>query len=409
MGQHIFVGIRFRPVTLVLILLLGILLLGAAGTLALVKHGRLEVQRSYLRAVKSAVAGLAVEDVRRLSGISVDADSPAFKRIRRRLVELHTVNPDSRFVYLMGLQGKTVVFLADAEPPDSPDASVPGDEYPEASEELRAVFVSGTPFIEGPLTDRWGEWVTGFAPVRDEETGTVLAILGLDWDAREWRQRISIYWLFGIALTAFPLLLAATIASAYLRTGRVNRMLTEEMRERRRVQDELERLSKEDALTQLANRRTFDALLDLEWRRALRAQLPLSLLMVDIDGFKSFNDTYGHQQGDEALRRIAIAIRQAVKRAGDETARYGGEEFVAVLPSSDEDGAWSVAEAIRETVEAAGIAFPDSLTGGRLTVSVGVATTVPSVEESPSVLIKRADEALYRAKAAGRNRVERAA
>jgi diguanylate cyclase (GGDEF)-like protein len=138
----------------------------------------------------------------------------------------------------------------------------------------------------------------------------------------------------------------------------------------------------------------------------LRAQLPLSLIMLDIDGFKAYNDHYGHTSGDGALRQVAEVIREAAKRPGDQTCRYGGEEFVVILPGADLEGARHVAESIRASVEAAAIAHERSVTGRLLTVSVGITSTIPTVEDTPSVFITRSDEALYRAKAAGRNRVE---
>lgn len=396
-----------RRILLAFGLLLAILVLGLSGTWALSEQGRRITTYSYTRAACSAAAGVVVEDLRTLSGGPADIGMPAYERVRRHLARVRGANPDARFVYLMALRGSEVVFLADAEPPDSPDASMPGDPYPEASPELREALATGAAFVEGPLADRWGEWVTGFAPVHDDQTGDVIAMLGLDWDARQWRRHNSIYRWFGLLLTVFPLLLAGAVFAGLVRVERVNLLLTEEMKERRRIQAELERLSKQDPLTGLANRRTFDMMFDLEWRRALRAQLPLSLIMIDVDWFKAYNDHYGHQRGDEVLKRIGEAIREAVKRAGDEPARYGGEEFVVILPAADAEGAFHVAEGIRANVESLAIVHEHAPQGPNLTVSVGVATARPTVADNPSTLIARADQALYRAKSAGRNRVER--
>lgn len=164
----------------------------------------------------------------------------------------------------------------------------------------------------------------------------------------------------------------------------------------------LEELATVDSLTGLANRRRFDVFIQHEWQRAQRSHQPLSLLLVDADRFKLFNDRYGHLAGDESLRRIADVLRQATHRASDLAARYGGEEFAVVLANTDLPGAMTVAEGIRERVQSLGIPHADA-PEGVVTVSAGVATR--SAEQSVMQWIGAADRALYEAKRAGRNRV----
>ena len=169
---------------------------------------------------------------------------------------------------------------------------------------------------------------------------------------------------------------------------------------------QLTELTVTDALTGLANRRHFDLALVEEWARAQRSGQPLALLMVDVDFFKPYNDHYGHQAGDDCLRRVAHFLRGAARRAGDLVARYGGEEFAVVAADTDLAAALSLAEATRATVAAA--AIPHAVTpvaGGMATVSIGVAVTVPKFGETPERLLLRADAALYLAKSQGRNRV----
>lgn len=169
--------------------------------------------------------------------------------------------------------------------------------------------------------------------------------------------------------------------------------------------DELKQLVRTDGLTALLNRRAFDDAIEGEIRRSSRTAAPLSLLLVDVDRFKHFNDHYGHQAGDAALRRVADILASSLKRSSDIAARYGGEEFAAILPDTDEDGAYRVAEGFRRALAEARI---DHETGDRgfLTASVGVATYMPeTAERSSAELIQIADEALYSAKAAGRDRV----
>ena len=156
----------------------------------------------------------------------------------------------------------------------------------------------------------------------------------------------------------------------------------------------LHRISTIDGLTQVANRRLFDETLALEWRRGARTRKAISLLMVDIDHFKRFNDEHGHQAGDEALRSVALTIQGAVHRAADCVARYGGEEFAVLLPETEEPHARQLAEVIRQRVESMNV-----------TVSIGVATMVPDRDHDAEDLVRRADEALYEAKRSGRNRV----
>jgi diguanylate cyclase (GGDEF)-like protein len=170
----------------------------------------------------------------------------------------------------------------------------------------------------------------------------------------------------------------------------------------------LERLSSEDALTGLANRRAFDARLAAEWARAARDRVPLSLAMLDVDHFKSFNDRFGHPAGDALLRRIAEAIVRCVHRPADIVARYGGEEFAALFPATPSAGAYIVAERLRSAVEKLAVHRGDQPTSAVVTVSVGVATVVPRTGEDPHALVALADEALYTAKGAGRNQVKRA-
>ncbi|MBA1203740.1 PleD family two-component system response regulator [Pseudomonas capeferrum] len=167
----------------------------------------------------------------------------------------------------------------------------------------------------------------------------------------------------------------------------------------------LQRLMNSDGLTALSNRRHFDEYLELEWRRAMREQSQLSLLMIDVDYFKAYNDTFGHLAGDEALRRVAEAIRGSCSRPTDLPARYGGEEFALVLPSTSPGGARLVAEKLRQMVLALDVAHTSPAADARLTVSIGLATQVPSIGSHSRQLISAADKGLYLAKNNGRNQV----
>ncbi len=168
---------------------------------------------------------------------------------------------------------------------------------------------------------------------------------------------------------------------------------------------DLQLLSALDPLTGIANRRTFEDFLDVEWKRAARNQVPISLLIIDIDWFKEFNDAFGHPAGDACLRRVATTLANSLNRPGDLVARYGGEEFAVVLPDTDERGAYFVAERLRRRIEALAVRHPKSLVSQYVTVTAGVTTRRPAKNDDPGEMITAADNALYRGKNTGRNRV----
>ncbi len=168
--------------------------------------------------------------------------------------------------------------------------------------------------------------------------------------------------------------------------------------------DTLDQLSLTDALTRLGNRRMFDLTLENEWRRCRRDKLPLSVIMFDVDQFKSFNDTYGHQAGDVCLQKIADRLYEAAARAGDVAARYGGEEFALILPATDQAGSEYLARLVRLTVRNMGLPHIRS-EKQVITISAGVATLVPSENYEAAELVRRADLALYQAKDSGRDTV----
>lgn len=174
-------------------------------------------------------------------------------------------------------------------------------------------------------------------------------------------------------------------------------------RQLQRANELLVDLSYVDALTAVPNRRRFDDLFREEWQRCLRSGAPISLIMIDIDSFKGYNDSYGHLLGDECLKSVALCLADGLVRRGDAVARYGGEEFAVILPATEVPGALLVAEHLRRRVERLGIPSVAAKVGRVVTVSCGVATTLPTLEQDPAELFRRADEALYRAKRAGGN------
>ena len=194
------------------------------------------------------------------------------------------------------------------------------------------------------------------------------------------------------------------LESSKKRTEAALKELTEKAKALESANTQLTELSVSDALTGLANRRRFDDVLESEWQRAHQSQVALSVLMIDVDRFKEYNDQYGHQDGDSCLQLIAATLTTHINRSSDILARYGGEEFSIVLPSCKLTDACRIAEQVRQAVENMKITHVKSATGV-VTVSVGVASATPDMEGSADLLLRQADSALYRAKRAGRNTV----
>jgi diguanylate cyclase (GGDEF)-like protein len=216
-------------------------------------------------------------------------------------------------------------------------------------------------------------------------TRPLVVLVGKPWDSilSLWRTEATRIGAIMVGLILF--MLAVTL------------FLAREIGRRAAAEDKLEELATTDALTGLKNRRKFDTEIEAEWRRAARQQMPLALLMIDADHFKSYNDTFGHQAGDEALIGIAICISDSVRRAGDCAARYGGEEFAVLLPGLSSEAAMKVAETIRLKVQQWSGDPPVT------TVSIGVASLTPAMSMAWFELVNSADKALYAAKANGRN------
>ena len=175
-------------------------------------------------------------------------------------------------------------------------------------------------------------------------------------------------------------------------------------RELEESNEKLRQLSSLDGLTDLPNRRFFDETLVREWQRGRRLQSPLTLIIIDIDHFKAYNDAYGHVIGDDCLKKVAKGLEKSILRDVDSIARYGGEEFAAILPETDREGGILIAQRMHDTIKGLNILHEHSPTAAHVTVSSGIATTIPSKDANATRLIQWADQALYQAKASGRNR-----
>lgn len=217
----------------------------------------------------------------------------------------------------------------------------------------------------------------------------------------------------GVTLLLFTLFsIGSMCAAVSINSRRLEYQLSQSELGLQREQEALERANRElselavrDGLTGLHNRRHFDDVLEREWHRLARTRRELSLVLLDIDHFKQFNDLYGHQQGDDALQAVAQAVDAAVQRTSDVAVRYGGEEFAVVLPETGAAGAQRIAERIAATLEELAIPHEASEASSKLTLSFGLATVVPGAGTLPETLVALADRALYRSKEEGRNRL----
>ncbi|WP_254446596.1 sensor domain-containing diguanylate cyclase [Dolichospermum sp. UHCC 0259] len=202
---------------------------------------------------------------------------------------------------------------------------------------------------------------------------------------------------------AIQLTIAIQQADLFQQRQQAEAKLRQSNQELSRATEALEKLVNTDGLTQIANRRYFDRSLHQEWKRLYRERQFLSLLLFDVDYFKRYNDSYGHQLGDQCLMKLAQAVKEVVYRPEDVVARYGGEEFVVILPNTDTEGAIAVAERIHAAIKDLAIPHQASEVSSIVTISLGISSLVPISESSPADLIAQADQALYRAKEQGRN------
>ena len=243
----------------------------------------------------------------------------------------------------------------------------------------------------------WGQDYAGNVAGPVEATFTVRPAPWQTWWAR----------LLAVALVGLALWggVQARLRALHHRQRELQGLVDARTRQLKEANEVLVTLSYVDALTGVANRRSFGERLEAEWKRGLRTGAPLGLVMIDIDHFKAYNDRWGHQRGDECLHIVATALADALPRSGDSVSRYGGEEFAVILPLTDLAGTRNVAESLRTRIE--GLRLPGAVpaAGAWVTISCGAASIVASVDTGAQDLIRRADEALYRAKSAGRNRV----
>jgi diguanylate cyclase (GGDEF)-like protein len=331
-----------------------------------------------------------LNEVARIATLDLEL-RPMLQRITDALAQKF----DWQFVALVTVNANRTAFVCEAVTSSLPTEIQPGYTREIGSGIVGTVAATSKPLVVDDVADV-PNYVETMPGARAEicvpicHKGKLVAILNLESTrVAEFHDRLPL-------METVADQIAGAIASAHLydELEAKTRALEEANAHLAKAIETLHRISTMDGLTNVANRRLFDDTLSLEWRRAARTRLPLSLLIVDIDHFKRFNDRHGHQAGDECLRLVAQTLQSAVHRAADLVARYGGEEFAVLLPDTPSEHAHQLAEQIRAGVEAL---------GRDVTVSIGVTTCVASGEVAE--FVGAADAALYEAKRAGRNRV----
>jgi diguanylate cyclase (GGDEF)-like protein len=290
--------------------------------------------------------------------------------------------------FVLDAQGKVLIWNKACERL----TGMPASEVLGTAEHWRGFYDTPRPCLSDLLVQNRVDEIAALYVAYDDPTGQAFGIHAENWCVMP-RLGTQLY----LAIDAGPIYDASGKLLAVVETLR-------DISAQKKAQTELERLAAADGLTGIANRRSFEDKLQREWSRASRDDLPLTLVMIDVDHFKLFNDKYGHHSGDDCLRRIAGVLQQAVYRPFDMVARYGGEEFSVILPVIDMEGAVTVAERIRDGLARLAIPHSDSELG-RVSLSIGIASAIPRQGVDPHALVELADRALYEAKHSGRNRI----
>ena len=353
-------------------------------THTLVLYGA-SIERNAMLAIASAAAstfdGGAVKE---FEGKADDQTDPAFIKLREELQRTKAGIPESRFAYLMARRNADIVFLADAEPSNSKDYSPPGEVYDEATDALRGVFVTKKPAVEGPVSDRWGDWVSGLAPIIDPGTGNVVAVFGFDINAKNWNATIARFRWLGITISS---LVAAVILLFGLFSYRQHALAAK-----------IHHSARHDPLTGLLNRKIFVE--RVQQTISERRGEGVAVLYLDLDHFKDVNDTLGHSVGDELLRSVAERLRINLRR-GDCVGRIGGDEFAVMIKAKNVSTEAHVMAA--RLIAAMREPFESGANNIRSDASIGIAICNYRDEDAEK-LLSYADIALYGAKNDGRGR-----
>jgi len=330
------------------------------------------------------------------------AESEAYMSILRELQKYNDAFGFT-FIYLIENGDDGFTFLLDTDKvgknTDSTFLKAASDEV---LKHLRNAVETRQVTLSDMYTSKYGTFMSAFVPVIRQ--GKVISIIGLDYDAslvRSLERRTLLHVIVSFAMTvAFVLILAVVISKVFVKLVREIDELNKQLLSKN---EHLAVLSTTDELTKLNNKRSFMEYMDIVWKQNHRLKLPITVLMIDVDYFKRYNDALGHLEGDKALVAVAQCIKNHAKRETDFVARFGGEEFVCVLPFIERDEAVNFAKALVAKVEGIKMPHPASEHSEYITVSIGMAAVVPDDTYSYTRLLNEADKALYMAKESGRN------
>jgi diguanylate cyclase (GGDEF)-like protein len=309
------------------------------------------------------------------------------------------------FVYLIENSADGFIYLLDTDRlGKNTDSTFLKPVTKELAAMLPGVIESRQTGISGFYTSKFGTFISAFVPIIRHND--VVGIIGLDYDCStvcSLLQKAVLQIIFSLTLTiTFVVILAVVISKKFVGLVRETDRLNKELHIKN---ENLTAVSATDVLTGLNNRRSFLEYIDIVWKQNHRLNLPITILMIDVDYFKKYNDSFGHLEGDNALIAVARRIKNHVKRDTDFVARFGGEEFVCVLPFTEKSVAVNFAKTLVTSVELMEIPHPANASSKYITVSIGMASAVPDNNNTYSQLLDDADKALYAAKESGRNRV----
>jgi diguanylate cyclase (GGDEF)-like protein len=373
----------------------------------------------------SADVGKVIQFLRKIKLASLNTIDPLRDYYPQRFTDL----PDGVLAYILieipeSPDRKVLKFLASADPePELPKwpGNPSGDLYVPNSSIFSDAFKGEFQVADHYYTDQFYTCLSAVVPIKDKN-GTVIAVLGLDYvagteqDALKKLRTISVYIILSSFIVSIALSLLATRYLISLENQNkelkdysedLEQMVQARTLALQEANNNLQTLVTTDELTQIFNRRYFDSYLQTEWERSQRHAAHLSLIMCDVDYFKAYNDTYGHQSGDDCLYQVAQGIARMANRSADRVVRYGGEEFAVILPNTNRAGALEVAENIRKHIKTLNLPHPSSPIAAVVTISLGVASTIPLQGQDKIEFIQEADRKLYQAKQNGRDRVAR--
>ena len=371
-----------------LLILVSIVLLGILLITQVTLYSTNNARDHFVAKATLLAQALNPDDIAKLQGNSVDTSTPEYQRTVQRMRAVAQALPDIRFAYLMRQVNGQIIFISDSEPVDSVHASSYGEVYTESTDDFRQIFVDGEPLFEGPIHDRWGNWVSAHASIRDA-SGNVVAIVGLDIDASDWL--IQMRWYQAIALLLTFLLLALFCLSVVFYLA---------MRRWREAEAENRYRAIHDSLTGLHNRFFMQEALYQAIRQHQQKQRCFAVLFIDLNGLKRINDHFGHGAGDALIIESANRIHDYLFKIAA-VGRLGGDEFLAILHDIDDAAqahivATHLKHAVLQPLES------ELVRGFSISCSVGIAM-FPTDGDTADALLSHADTDMYQNKRAARH------